>query len=184
MNLLRLLLCISFSIFAFGCGDDTSADASVATDATGSDALGTLDVTTTDTAVSTDGGSADTETRDAPGEDAGGSEDAGTFDAAGDVVVVMDTGIPDSGSACETRVEDRIAGVCDGMGMRICTNWAMEHGGMNAVAQCVQRGGLCARADACTDGRCTCGGEAECADTEMCVSGVAGFSCVCISPRP
>jgi hypothetical protein len=192
MTFLRILLAITFSL-VIACGDDTSSDASVASDvgsadsataldAAGSadatsaaDATGAADVGATDVGATDAAGSADAEARDAAV-----GVDAGAMDAAADV---FDAGTPDAGSACETRVEDRVPGVCDGIGMRICSEWANENGGMNAVAQCVRGAeGRCARANTCTNEGCMCGSEAECGETEMCVSGFAGFSCVCITP--
>ena len=87
---------------------------------------------------------------------------------------------------CEPSVTipDFEAGVCDGRGMMACQRWAREEGGGTAVAQCVPPMGRCARADACTDAGCTCGGAPECADDQMCISGVAGFICVCIPEMP
>lgn len=178
MTLTRLLLCITFSL-AIACGDDSSPDAGASAD------TGDIQV---DAAGSVDTGSTDTGTdvvSDVATGDAGALEDAavdtGTDAAAADAA--LDSGPGDAGSACETRVEDRVAGVCDGMGMQICTNWASENGGMNAVAECTRPEGRCARADTCTEEGCLCGTEAECGAAEMCVSGIAGFSCVCISPR-
>ena len=181
MTYSRVLLCISFFFFV-GCGDDVTADVGAVDAISAGDAVGSAD--TGIDAVSVDAGSIDAGSIDATADVSprldGGSDasvaDASIRDAGGPDVA------PDVGSGCDTRVEDRVAGVCDGRGMLICTNWAVEHGGGTAVAQCVPSGGRCARADTCTDGRCTCGSEAECGDTEMCVSGFAGFSCVCISP--
>lgn len=86
-----------------------------------------------------------------------------------------------AGSGCtSTPIPDHVSGVCDGMGRTGCTMWAQELGGSSAVAQCVPPDGRCARADACSDRGCTCGDGPECADNEMCVSGIAGFSCVCL----
>lgn len=181
----RVLLCISFFLFV-GCGDDSAADVGAVDAISAGDAVGSVDAAgATDAAGSEDAtSSTDANMDDATaaadveeGEDAG-AEDAGAMDAAADV---FDAGAPDVGSGCETSVEDRIPGVCDGIGMRICSEWASDNGGMNAVAQCIGgAGGRCARANTCTDDRCMCGSEPECGDTEMCVSGVAGFSCVCI----
>lgn len=191
MTFLRILLAITFSL-VIACGDDTSSDASVASDvgsadsASALDAAGSADATSAadatgaaDASVTDAAGAADVEARDVGGEDAG-AMDAGAMDAAADV---FDAGTPDTGSTCETRVEDRVPGVCDGIGMRICSEWANENGGMNAVSRCVSAAGSrCARANVCTNEGCMCGSEAECGETEMCVSGFAGFSCVCISP--
>jgi hypothetical protein len=93
-----------------------------------------------------------------------------------------DAGMTDAGaSSCPDPIEDRMAGQCDGRGQMICDMWAQMYGGSTADAHCINQ--RCARADTCDDtGTCTCGASPECADDQMCVSGVAGYSCVCILP--
>ena len=90
-----------------------------------------------------------------------------------------DASAPDA-SSCPRSIPDREAGVCDGIGMMICTTWATLEGGPTAVAQCVPPAGRCARADRCDGDTCTCGGGPECGDDQMCVSGIAGYTCVCL----
>jgi len=87
---------------------------------------------------------------------------------------------PDDASRCPRSIEDRIAGVCDGIGMSICTMWAADNGGGTATATCVPPEGRCARANVCDGDSCRCGEGPECGDDQMCVSGVAGFTCVCL----
>lgn len=188
MALVRLTLLVSL-VLVLGCGDDDATDASVAADATSADVAaldvgpsgedtGSVDSGSVDSG-SVDSGSADSGSIDSGAADSGtadsGAADSGSVDAG-----PADAGSADTGGACETRIEDRISGVCDGIGMQICTDWANEHGGGNAIARCVSPEGRCARADVCTGAGCTCGGEPECGDGQMCVSGFAGFSCVCI----
>lgn len=88
--------------------------------------------------------------------------------------------LPGSSTCTSTPVPDFVSGVCDGIGRMGCTSWAQDLGGSMAVAQCVPPEGRCARADACGAAGCTCGGGPECADNEVCVGGIAGFSCICI----
>lgn len=193
MTFPRAVLCLSFALVV-GCGDDdSSADAGGPLDATSTD-TSTPDAVSADGAVAMDAAAEDAGARDAgtdatapdASSDAGGSDaggpDVGEPDAGGPDVGAPDVGV-DSGSSCDTRIEDRIAGVCDGIGMQICNMWASENGGGTAVAQCVPADGRCARASTCSGERCMCGSEEECGDTEMCISGFAGFSCVCALPR-
>lgn len=188
MTFLRVALCLSFAL-AVACGDDdTSADAGASMDAGAADApaqdVASADAGVLDAAATRDGGGASDVGVDALGPDVGvdAGPDAASTDSGPQDAGAPDVGV-DSGSGCERRVEDRIAGVCDGIGMQICTDWAAENGGGTAVAQCVPADGRCARANTCTDEGCMCGSEPECGDTEMCVSGFAGFSCVCALPR-
>ncbi|MFK8001339.1 MAG: hypothetical protein AB8H86_17220 [Polyangiales bacterium] len=188
MTFPRAVLCLSFALVV-GCGDDdSSADAGAPLDA-GSTDTSAPDAVSADGAVAMDAAAQDAGARDA-GTDAtapDAASDAGGPDAGEPDVGAPDVGAPDvgvdSGSSCDTRIEDRIAGVCDGIGMQICNMWASENGGGTAVAQCVPADGRCARASTCSGERCMCGSEEECGDTEMCISGFAGFSCVCALPR-
>ncbi len=101
------------------------------------------------------------------GSDAGGSEADGGPEADGGL------------GECPTPVPPFEAGVCDGMGMEACVRWANEHAG-GTTAVCVPEDGRCARASECDAEGCRCGAEPECGAGAMCVSGFAGFGCVCV----
>ncbi|MEQ8455996.1 MAG: hypothetical protein RLO52_35550 [Sandaracinaceae bacterium] len=164
----RSLLLASVLLLACG-GESVTDDAGRSRDGGGADAGATADGGHLDAGTDVDSGA---------DPDSGVLADAGPTDAG----VEPDSGAgDDAGSACPTRIDDRIAGACDGRGMAICRMWAQDNGGSQAVAQCVaSMGGRCARADTCDDRGCRCGDGPECGDAEMCVSGFAGFTCVCI----
>ena len=183
---MRASIFLSFLLVLSACGDGEAADAGpVATDSGTSDGGATdagADAVDAggDDAGTSDGGGSDAGTSDAGTSDAGTS-DAGTSDAGTDAGSDGGTA-PDASTGCSRSIEDHVAGVCDGRGMAGCQMWARMNGGSTAVAQCVPPEGRCARADSCAGGTCTCGGDPECGDDQMCVSGFAGFTCVCLSP--
>lgn len=166
---------LGLTFLFLACGDDTSP---------GSDAgPGGMDSGRRDSGSMSDSGQRNdsslppdaAEGVDAGGSDAGGS-DAGATDAGTDAGSSDEC---DPGSA----IPDRIAGVCDGRGGIICDMWAEEHGGTADGVVCFFPEMRCARGDACSETGCTCGGNPECEDDEMCVPDPAGaYSCACITP--
>ena len=153
-------LVLILSMLFAACGDDS----------------GTPDATPPDGAVE-DGAVEDGAVEDGAVED-GAVEDA-TLDGSRPDATPEDA-MAEGGSSCTRTIPDLMAGVCDGRGVIACTNWALENGGPTAVARCVRTEERCARADMCDGSDCTCGGGPECEDDQMCVSGVAGFTCVCL----
>jgi len=165
-----LPLVLVFSLLFAACGDDSGTP-----DAT--PPVGALEDAMPEDAMSEDAMSEDAMSEDAMSEDAmpedampdGSSVDAPPEDATAE-----------GGSSCPRMIPDGVGGVCDGRGMAACRMWAQENGGPTAAARCVPPEGRCARADACDGSDCTCGGGPECGDDQMCVSGFAGFTCVCL----
>ncbi len=89
--------------------------------------------------------------------------------------------------AAGSAVSTRLAGVCDGRGILGCQMWTDGlAGGRTSFARCVPPDGFCARADVCsgsTAESCTCGGQARCADDQICVAQPDGPArCECITP--
>jgi hypothetical protein len=161
---MRALGLIAFSMMIAGCGGaGAGADASIRLDSGAQGDSGSDSGAARDSGATSDSGAG-------PGADSGTSTDAGAAE--------------DAGTACPagSAIPDRLAGVCDGRGRIACATWAEEHGGSTATAQCRFPDGRCARADSCTDDVCTCGTEPECGDDQMCVSGFAGYTCVCLNP--
>jgi len=104
----------------------------------------------------------------------------------GDATPTRDVGADatsDAPSSCPRVIPDRLAGICDGRGRAICEMWARESaGGAMASAVCLGPEGLCARASECTGtalNTCRCGSEPACGANEVCISGIAGYSCTC-----
>jgi hypothetical protein len=94
------------------------------------------------------------------------------------------TAIPaDAATSCDATSTQDVArphpGFCDPMGRSICTRWAQDYAGVNAVATCYGNGGGCARADRCdpnatNESMCTCGDGPACAADRFCIVGSNG----------
>lgn len=164
---LRLLSLVMLTLSGCSCGEVALVDA-------GSDAAA-LDAAAVDAAPELDAVLA----VDAPlTGDVDGVSDAPFIDAAS----VGDASGSDAPSVCGNNIDDGFGGVCDGRGMAACMMWATRTGGSMASAICLSATGGCARASECTGGTvdtCRCGSEPACAANEVCMSGFAGYSCVC-----
>ena len=168
----RIFSLLILTLSGCSCGETTTFDA-------GRDATVTLDAFSAldappavDVAIFGDEGLGDTP----PAVDAYVQEDAR---ADGDTA----SNSPDAPSRCPRVIPDRLAGSCDGRGRAICETWATETaGGAPASAICLGSDGNCARASECTGttlDTCRCGTEPACGASEVCISGFAGYSCVC-----
>ena len=169
----RIFSLLILTLSGCSCGETTTFDA-------GRDATVTLDAFSAldappavDVAIFGDEGLGDTP----PAVDA-----LATSDAPSAVDVGIDASA-DAPSRCPRVIPDRLAGMCDGRGRAICETWATETaGGAPASAICLGSDGNCARASECTGttlDSCRCGTEPACGASEVCISGIAGFSCVC-----
>lgn len=163
---LRSLSLVMLTLAGCSCGEVVSVDA-------GSDAAPTLDAPAVDAALAPDAPLAVDATLTG---DVDGLDDAPFIDAAGDAPG------SDAPSVCGNDIDDGFGGVCDGRGMAACMMWATKTGGSMASAICLSATGDCARASECSGGTvdtCRCGSEPACAANEVCISGFAGYSCVC-----